>query len=183
MASRDIASLLPTTQALAHQFLANCARHNVEILVYCTLRDCWEQARLYRESHSSVDVEAKALQYHTDGFGFLAEILVQVGPQPTGAWKTNAGPGESWHQYGEAFDAVPILNGRCLWDTTNHTDIWREVRMAGIEAGLTWGGDWPQQDNLHWQTRLSGNPLRMWTPDQVQRRLQLVGSLERRDEE
>lgn len=55
----------------------------------------------------------------------------------TGA--TAAKPGYSFHQYGLAFDLVPLdMQGRVWWEAPDW--MWQAVGRIGESLGLTWGG-------------------------------------------
>ncbi|MDF2673376.1 MAG: ycdD, partial [Clostridiales bacterium] len=43
------------------------------------------------------------------------------------------------HGFGLAFDVVPIVNGRALW---NNQGLWNKIGALGKSLGLEWGGDW-----------------------------------------
>ena len=101
MASRDLNDLIPEVKQHAEKVIDVCGQVGVDILIYCTLRPLEEQAKLYRQSRSWVEIKKKILKYKDRGFGFLADVIDSVGPC-TGPHVTNAGPGESWHNYGEA---------------------------------------------------------------------------------
>lgn len=117
-----------------------CKENNIELLVYCTFRDEWEQARLYRYNRTLEEIVKKAEQLTNDGFPVLGKILMEVGPQDgsSGAKKTKAGPGESAHQYGLAYDCVPLVGGKAMWGekTDEEKRTWEIVRQLGIQAGL-----------------------------------------------
>lgn len=50
---------------------------------------------------------------------------------------TNAKPGQSYHNYGLAFDVVPIENGQVNWNSKN----WDKIGQIGKSVGFKWGGD------------------------------------------
>lgn len=60
---------------------------------------------------------------------------------------TNAKPGDSYHNYGLAFDFVVLKDKVASWDerldvNSNHLWDYVEVGNIGKSYGLTWGGDW-----------------------------------------
>ena len=58
---------------------------------------------------------------------------------------TNAKGGQSMHNHRVAFDFVPIVNGKAMWDDA------RAFRRCGIIAqslGLEWGGSWTSFPDL-----------------------------------
>lgn len=49
---------------------------------------------------------------------------------------TNAKGGDSYHNYGLAFDVVPIVNGVAQWGSKD----WDKIGKLGESIGLRWGG-------------------------------------------
>ncbi|HET9228104.1 MAG TPA: M15 family metallopeptidase [Thermoanaerobaculia bacterium] len=143
MASRRLEDLTPETQAMAREHVLRCAEAGIELLIYCTLRDTHEQARLYRQSRTKEQVQVKIDQLKARGFPALAQVLKDVGPQKSGPKVTGAGPGESFHQYSRAYDCVPIVNGKPVWSSAGENGkLWAKVGQLGKKAGLEWAGDW-----------------------------------------
>lgn len=132
------------------------------LLVYCTVRTFSDQARLFRQSRTMAQIDKKARQLERLGLRELSDLLYDVGPQKgdLGRHVTWAGPGESWHQYGEAVDKVPEEGGKLFWDPS---DIrWKFYGSAVRESGLYWAGDWTRfREYPHCQLRERGNPLRV----------------------
>ncbi len=143
MASRRLEDLVPEVQAMAKEHILRCADAGIELLIYCTLRDAQEQARLYRQSRTKEQVQKKMDQLTAKGFPALAKILKDVGPQKSGPKVTNAGPGESFHQYSRAYDCVPVLQGKPIWGTGGEgAALWDKVGKLGKKCGLEWAGEW-----------------------------------------
>ena len=143
MASRRLEDLVPEVQEMAKEHILRCADAGFELLIYCTLRDEHEQARLYRQSRTKEQVQKKIDQLTAKGFPALARILKDVGPQKSGPKVTNAGPGESFHQYRRAYDCVPVVQGKPIWGTGGEgAALWDKVGKLGKKCGLEWAGDW-----------------------------------------
>jgi peptidoglycan L-alanyl-D-glutamate endopeptidase CwlK len=54
---------------------------------------------------------------------------------------TNAKGGQSYHNFGLAFDIVILDgNGKPMWDAKHPS--WQRVGEIGKSVGLAWGGDW-----------------------------------------
>lgn len=135
--TQRIAPLLPELMDRAQEFISDCEYAGVKILVTQGLRTWAEQNDLYAQGRTKFD------QHHT---------IV-----------TNARGGESYHNFGLAFDIVPIdTKGQPIWDTKN--DAWKTVEEIGAghlhvgsidtrlapefiqkivaqDLGFTWGGD------------------------------------------
>jgi len=162
MASRKIEDLVGAMQTQAHALIANCLAKGVEMRPYQTLRDPFEQARLWRQSRAREEIERKIAELTSAGALFLAHCIESVGRQ-SGDPVTNAIPGFSWHQWGEAMDCMWIVDGAAEWSTTRKVSGVNGYRVYADEAvslGLTAGGffrslkDWP-----HAQLRSAGSPL------------------------
>jgi peptidoglycan L-alanyl-D-glutamate endopeptidase CwlK len=118
--SRIIEDLSMLTAAKCRVFIDRCAKDGIDILVTSTLRDRECQAKLYAQGR-------------TQG-GIIC---------------TNAKPGWSYHNWGLAFDVVPIVAGKAVW---NSDDLWKKIGFIGGMVGLEWGGSWKQlPDRPHFQ--------------------------------
>ncbi|WP_397538458.1 M15 family metallopeptidase [Rummeliibacillus pycnus] len=86
----------------------------------------------------------------TEGIRSFAkqDELYQQGRTTRGKIVTNTRAGESFHNYGLAFDyALLDKNGEIIWDTNydgngNGKSDWFEVADIGKKLGFNWGGDW-----------------------------------------
>src|SRR5262249_20995053 len=145
-------------------------QRGIEMRPYTTLRDPFEQARLWRQSRSHEQIERKIQEFREAHAEFLAHCLESVGPQ-SGDPVTNAAPGLSWHQWGEAVDCFWLVNGQAEWSTTklvNGLNGYRvyaeEAQRLGLTAGGLWSGlkDWP-----HVQLQVAGSPLGLFTLVQI----------------
>jgi peptidoglycan L-alanyl-D-glutamate endopeptidase CwlK len=178
MTSRSLDVLDPILRGQAQQLIMNCKARGVDMLVTCTVRDCAEQAKLYRQSRGKFEIDTKAASLRERGFGFLADVLESVGPQfgALGRHVTNAGPGESWHQYGKAFDAVPIVNGKAMWDDRHPG--WAVYGEEAQKLGLIWAGTWVTfKEFPHCQSVPAGNPLKALRPDEAKLAMTTSGAM------
>ena len=175
MASRDLNDLLPAFRAQVNQLLINCRTRGIEMRPYQTLRDPFEQARLWRQSRAREEIARKIAQFRAAEAEFLAFCLESVGPQ-FGDPVTNAAPGLSWHQWGEAVDCVWIVNGAAEWSAQRRVDGLNGFRVYAEEAqllGLTPGGLWTRlKDWPHVQPRAAANPLGEFTLAQISATMQ-----------
>lgn len=141
MPSRNIADLHESFQPFADAFIKACENRKVEVIVYCTLRTNEEQARLYRNGRTLARIQDKAKEleekYHRPD---LAKLLIDVGPQHGSKIVTNAGPGQSLHNYGFALDAAPMRDGKIVWGEDD--PLWVKYGLAAYDAQLEWAGDW-----------------------------------------
>lgn len=117
--SRNIADLHPRVQNLARKFIQECEEHGIKLLVTSTYRDAESQNALYAQGRT---VPGKIV--------------------------TNAKAGQSFHNWRVAFDVVPLVNGKAVW---NDDVLWHKIGAIGIECGLEWGGNWKFKDTPHFQ--------------------------------
>jgi len=119
--SRNLNDLLPEVKARVDKFIEACNHNGIDLLVTSTYRDNESQAQLYAQGRTA-----------------LGKIV------------TNAGPGDSYHNYRCAVDVVPLLNGKPDWDGSH--PVWAEIGRLGKECGLEWAGDWKSFKELaHFQ--------------------------------
>ncbi|MCK5612978.1 M15 family metallopeptidase [Candidatus Pacearchaeota archaeon] len=178
MASRNIEDLAPDVQVAANLIVGGCANEDVDIMIYGTLRPLEEQAILYRQSRSWEQIKRKIEKFRNRGLDFLADILENAGPCH-GPKRTNAAPGESWHNYAEAFDAVPMVGGKPAWKYKDAPFEWAMYGEMIKEAGLNWSGDWKRfKEIAHAQKRHGSNPLKEYSPNKIQEMLITNGLLE-----
>ena len=109
--SRDLNELLPQVKTKVEHFIQLCKDNNIDLLVTSTYRDLESQAALYSQGRTS-----------------------------PGKIVTNAGPGDSYHNWRCAIDVVPLVNGKADWDGSH--PVWAEIGRLGKEAGLEWAGEW-----------------------------------------
>jgi peptidoglycan LD-endopeptidase CwlK len=125
MFNRKIDDLHPLVAARAKRFLADCAAAGLDVLVTCTTRSNAEQDALYKQGRT------------------LPGKIV-----------TNSSGGNSFHNWGLAFDVVPMRNGKPVWETRLREDrlLWQTVGKIGVACGLEWGGNWISfKDYPHFQ--------------------------------
>lgn len=71
------------------------------------------------------------------------ELYAQGRTKP-GSIVSNARGGESYHNYGLAFDVVEMKDGKGLWENPN----WPKIGALGKEFGFRWGGDFKSLQDL-----------------------------------
>lgn len=62
-----------------------------------------------------------------------------MGRTAPGRVVTKAKAGQSWHNQRCAFDVVPLVNGKAVW---NDDMLWRRIGKLGEDCGLEWAGNW-----------------------------------------
>lgn len=167
MASRRLDDLVQEVKEKAEKVKQVCDSVGVDLLIYCTLRSLEEQSMLYRQSRSWQEIKTKIQKYKNRGFTYLADILDGVGPC-SGPHVTNAGPGESWHNYKEAWDAVPLVGGKPAWKYSDAKEHWDAYGECVVQVGMDWAGNWKRfKERPHAQLRKGSNPLKVFDADKI----------------
>ena len=102
--SRDINDLHPKVAALAKRFIRDCAEAGITVEIISTLRDNARQNALYAQGRTK-----------------------------PGKIVTYAKGGQSWHNYGLAFDFVVKHNGKIDWGDVKS---YKAARKIGENLGL-----------------------------------------------
>jgi peptidoglycan L-alanyl-D-glutamate endopeptidase CwlK len=108
--SRNLDDLAPPAKQRAEAFIAAAKAKGIDLLVTSTYRDSDSQNALYAQGRST-----------------------------PGNIVTRAKAGQSWHNWRCAFDVVPLVNGKAIWDDQV---TWKKVGEIGKSCGLEWAGDW-----------------------------------------
>jgi hypothetical protein len=161
--SRDMNLLIDTFRLKVEAVLERCAARGTPMRPYYTIRSPFQQAILWRQSRTKEEVDARVAELQDQSAPFLADCLMRVGPQQ-GPPRTNAIPGLSWHQWGEAVDCFWLVDNAAEWSSkkkingVNGYQIYaEEAQSAGLTAGGLWTSfkDWP-----HIQLRADSSPLK-----------------------
>jgi peptidoglycan L-alanyl-D-glutamate endopeptidase CwlK len=120
--SRKVEDLHPKVADLCRKFINACDKEGINVLITSTYRDHESQDALYAQGRTT-----------------------------PGRKVTNARAGSSWHNWRCAFDFVPIVNGKAMWD--DHRTFMRCGEIAE-SVGLEWGGRW---------TKFTDMPHCQWT--------------------
>jgi peptidoglycan L-alanyl-D-glutamate endopeptidase CwlK len=118
MPSRSLDDLHPTVAEKARQLIELCKAEDIELRITSTLRTFAEQADLYAQGRTK-----------------------------PGQIVTRAKPGQSWHQFGLAFDCCPFYRGKPVWNSRH----WDQIGQLGKKLGLIWGGMWLKPDKPHFE--------------------------------
>ena len=108
--SRDIKELHPIVGLKAARLVQSCNGQGIDLLITSTYRDHQSQNALYA-----------------------------IGRTMPGKKVTNAKGGQSFHNFRVAFDVVPLVNGKAVW---NDNGLWQHIGKLGKDLGLEWAGDW-----------------------------------------
>ena len=120
--SRLIEDLDPHAQSVCRQHIMACEAIGIELLVTSTWRDIESQDELYKVGREPGDLRRRV---------------------------TNAKGGKSWHNYRVAYDVVPLVGGKCVW---NDPLLWEKIIEAGESVGAEAGARWKSfADKPHFQ--------------------------------
>jgi peptidoglycan L-alanyl-D-glutamate endopeptidase CwlK len=118
--SRNLEDLKPQVKDLCIKFINQCNQAGVEILITSTYRDFESQAALYE-------------------IGRTIKGSNPTTKKPMGNIVTNAKAGQSFHNYRVAFDFVPLINGKAIWD---NNQLFTKCGLIAESVGLEWAGHW-----------------------------------------
>lgn len=110
ISSREIDDLLPHVAQKCRLFIQHCKDIGIDVIVTSTYRDDESQDALYA-----------------------------IGRTVPGKKVTNVEGGHSFHNYRVAFDFVPVVNGKAVW---NDPTLWNRCGNIAEQLGLEWGGAW-----------------------------------------
>lgn len=108
--SRNIDDLLPRVATLCTAFVKACAAQGVDVIITSTYRDVESQNALYAQGRTA-----------------------------PGRIVTNARGGDSFHNYRCAFDFVPVVHGKAVWNDAN---LFKRCGSIAEQVGLEWAGRW-----------------------------------------
>ena len=124
--SRSINDLLPQVQTMCIHFIEKCHTEGIEVIITSTFRDFEAQNALYAQGRTS-----------------------------SGKRVTNAKGGDSFHNHRVAFDFVPVVNGKAVW---NDEKLFEHCGVIAESYGLEWGGRFKSIHDLphcQWRNGLS----------------------------
>ena len=122
-----------------------------DLLIYCGYRSIEEQNKLFCSSRRVDQIQLKVDSLRAQKYPKLAQQLLVVAnsildnyalrkvQRPLIKAVTNAAGGESYHNYGLAIDAVPVLYGKALCDDQKK---YQEYGSYVSLLGLEWAGSW-----------------------------------------
>lgn len=114
--SRDINELDPRVAAKCLALQDACKDAGIDLLITSTYRDNASQDAIYAQGRTT-----------------------------PGKIVTNAKAGQSWHNYRLAFDMVPVVNGKAMW---NDAATWERIGRLAESVGLEWAGRWTKFKEL-----------------------------------
>lgn len=143
----------------ARKVLVVCeAKYGVRMHPYSGLRSPLEQANVYMQGRREADRQAAIGMFMDKGATYLADVMRRANIK-AGKRVTNALPGLSWHNFGEALDCGWLKNGKSIeWNDLSGYAIYANVaREHGLTAGASFN------DHPHIQLRKESSPRK--SPD------------------
>ena len=108
--SKKIEDLLPKVQKMCEEFINECLKQDIDVLITSTFRDAESQNALYAQGRTT-----------------------------PGAIVTKAKAGQSYHNYRCAFDFVPLVNGKAQWNNVELFKKCGEIaKSCGLEWAGDW---------------------------------------------
>lgn len=168
--SRDLNDLNVDFKTKVEELLSACEASGYPMRPFFTVRSPFEQGKLWRQSRTTKEIQEKLSELKGRGANFLAHCIESVGPQ-NGRHVTNAIPGLSWHQWGEAVDCFWLIDGNAEWSSrrkihgmngyATYADV---AKSMGLDAGGLWRSfkDWP-----HVQLRNESDPSRLYSLEEI----------------
>lgn len=108
--SRNINDLKPKVAAMCSEFINRCKTEGIDVIITSTFRDGAAQDKLYAQGRTE-----------------------------PGKKVTNAKAGQSYHNWRVAFDFVPVVNGKAMW---NDAVLFIKCGEIAESVGLEWAGRW-----------------------------------------
>lgn len=129
----DLNLLRPKTKKLCELWIEECRKAGINLIISQTLRSMEIQDAYYAQGRENLEsVNAKRKKAKLAPIKTIENKIV-----------TNAKPGASPHNYGLAWDFVPIVNGKPDWNNLalfkKCGEIAKKLNFEGYT--LEWGGD------------------------------------------
>lgn len=141
--SRKLDDLDPEVKSAAVAMIAEARGMGIDLRPICTFRDFEYQGTLYAIGRT-VDGSPCSCGKKLNPIGTCSK-------HPRGLRVTNAGPGESWHNWRLAVDLAPFdTAGKPIWVDE---PLWKKLGLMGEARGFEWGGRWKGVDGPHFQMR------------------------------
>ena len=130
---------------LLTQLLKNCCDQQVIMVPYEKLRSPQVQAQFWVQGRTVIEIQNEIQKFKNEKAFFLGKCLENAEIRK-GKIITNALPGYSWHQWGEAVDCYWLKDGKLTWEldindenNQNGYEIYaHEAQKLGLESGFYW---------------------------------------------
>lgn len=163
MTAITLEPLVPAFRERVETLITALGKSGLDFVPYCVIRTPEEQGALWSRSRPGTAVVAEREALVSKGAPYLASCLKDA-PVQKGPWATNAVPGYSWHQWGEAVDCYLRREGKAEW---SDMPAYRSYADAAMKVGLTAGYYFRSRDAVHIQLRPEGSPRAVYTPREI----------------
>ena len=143
----DLNKLRPKTKALCEQFIAKCKEQGITVSITQTFRSSELQHAYFLQGRDTL-INVNAARK----IAGLPSITASENKKPV----TKADAGKSPHEFGLAFDFVPVVNGKAEWKDLKLFDRCGAIGKTCSIDGYTleWGGDFKTlSDRPHFQMK------------------------------
>lgn len=135
MTKFDRTCLVAALSLKLDRLIDNCSSRGIKVVPYYGFRTLEEQAKLWRQSRKSSEINTELMKLSSTGAYYLCKVLQSVGPC-SGPHATNAILGHSWHNWGEAADFYWEVDGQPNWNDGEGYEVLAEEAMnLGLTAG------------------------------------------------
>lgn len=153
-------ALRPEISGRAAILICRAERAGIPLCITQGYRSTEDQDRIYAKGRTAKsDVPCR--------HGSDVRTVGTCDEHPLGATVTKARAGESWHNYGLAFDVavVDLEFGNPFWPEDD--TVWRRIGEIGEDVDLQWGGRFRSPDRPHFQMTLGLSLALLASGDQV----------------
>lgn len=156
---------------IVKSLLKNCLEKGIHMEPYEKLRSPYVQAIYWKQGRSKQEIK-KTLKFLSNEKAHFLLNCIEEAKRMEGLIITNALPGCSWHQWGEAIDCCWIDGNKKIWDIQtldsngiNGYKIYaEEAYKLGLDAGFYWE---KFTDAAHVQYQSYASPLNIYTMTEV----------------
>lgn len=146
----------------AKKLIERCFQRGAFMYPVESVRHPMLQAMYWKQSRSIEETSEKIKELRKLGAYYLADCIRHVKSNSAASRITNAIPGLSWHQWGEAIDCIWIPENKPIWDINieiNHINGYQiygeEAKKLELDCGIYWNDF---IDALHVQLRHVSSP-------------------------
>lgn len=173
----DFKFLADDFKPIAITLLDNCLKQGILMIPYETIRSPFQQAKYWCQSRTALEIDLAVSKFKKQKAYFLASCI-EVAGVIEGPKITNALPGYSWHQWGEALDCFWQVDGKAIWDCEilingiNGYQVYAaEAKKLKLEAGFYWT---TIKDAVHIQYREAGSPFDLYSVKEINKIMKYI---------
>jgi peptidoglycan LD-endopeptidase CwlK len=154
--SRNINDLDKEFKQKIEILLETCNKKGYVFVPFSTLRGPEMQAKLYCSGRTDTELRRLVRRLENQKAKNISKLINSNIVSRSANRKTNALPGQSWHQHGLAVDCFLQINQKADW---NNLKAYRVYGEEAKKLGLYWGGDFKKlKDLVHVQLPRESSP-------------------------